>query len=219
MGPMIGILLLAVSAAAAAAPQDERSFLLIAKKGMQDPFFQDSVVLVTRQPAAVGVILNKPLDVPLSRIFTDREKLRARDQKVFFGGPVKRDELVFVFRAATAPKNAVQVLDGVYMSADRDLLLQLLERDGPPGTQPPAKGFDSGLRVYAGHSGWAPGQLEAELARGSWHVAPAAAALVFHPNPKGLWRHLEQKASATLVRGPAPGQPLGEPVLPAFVTR
>jgi putative transcriptional regulator len=42
-------------------------------------------------------------------------------------------------------------------------------------------------RVFAGHAGWAPGQLDAELAEGSWVVLPASAEDAFCEDPDGLW--------------------------------
>src|SRR5438477_8853361 len=53
---------------------------------------------------------------------------------------------------------SIQACDGVYLSADRQLLIQMLGRDNP---------VDS-LRIFVGHAGWAPGQLEAEIARRDW---------------------------------------------------
>ena len=46
------------------------------------------------------------------------------------------------------------------MSSSRELLRELLCRENPV----------EGLRVFAGHAGWAPGQLESEVARGDSHL-------------------------------------------------
>ena len=59
----------------------------------------------------------------------------------------------------------------------------------PPGVDPddlPA----SRVRVFAGYSGWGPGQLEAELAEPAWIVAPAEPADVFAADPDELWRRV-----------------------------
>jgi putative transcriptional regulator len=137
--------------------QPMKSILLVARKNLPDPYFRDSVVLVTRSdgPAPVGVIVNRPTDVPLSRVFPDIEGLRSQDEKLFFGGPVMPGQLVVVFRAAVPPTEAIEVLEGVYMSPSGELLRELL------GREPPIEG----LRVFAGRAGWAPGQLESEVAR------------------------------------------------------
>ena len=178
--------------------QPMKSILLVARKNLPDPFFRDSVVLVTRSggPAPVGVIVNRPTDVPLSRVFPDIERLRSQDEKLFFGGPVMPEQLVVVFRAAGAPTEAIEVLEGVYMSPSRELLRELLGRENPV----------EGLRVFAGHAGWALGQLESEVARGDWHLVNADARIVLEMEPEKLWQELERRASATTVRYEHPAE-------------
>ena len=189
MGRFLLTLLLALAWPAAG---EEKAFVLVAKKGLPDKFFRDAVVLVVANPLPIGVILNKPLDDPLSSYFPGNEKVRAHGARVFFGGPVKREHLVFVFRAAKAHDRAIEVMPGVHLSMSRELLLELLERGEPA----------EGLRIDAGHAGWAPGQLEAETERGSWHVLPAQPRMVFDEKPELLWRQLESRATATMVQAP-----------------
>jgi putative transcriptional regulator len=43
------------------------------------------------------------------------------------------------------------------------------------------------LRAFAGHAGWASGQLDAEIDREDWFVAPATAEHVFSDDPESLW--------------------------------
>lgn len=164
-----------------------KSIFLVARKDMPDPFFHDSVVLVTNfgGPAPLGVIVNRRTEITLASVFPDIARLRSREEKLFFGGPVRRQELVGVFRAAAPPEDAIEVFDGVYMSSDRELLRGLLARENPV----------DGLRVFAGYAGWGPGQLEAEIARGDWHLARADAATVFEKRPETLWRELDRRAS------------------------
>lgn len=173
-----------------AQPANVKSILLVARKDLPDPFFRDSVVLVTRPGggAPIGVIINKATELPLARVFSDIERLQSREEKVFFGGPVMPEQLVFVFRAAVAPDEAVEVLEGVYMSPNRKVLRELLGRENPL----------EGLRVFAGFAGWAPGQLESEIARGDWHLAAADARTVLEKKPERLWEELERRASGVV---------------------
>ena len=169
-----------------------KSILLVARKDLPDPFFRESVVLITPSAGGppIGVIVNRPTGVPLSGVFPDIEALKSRNEKLFFGGPVQREQLVLVFRAAAPREGALEVLDGVYMTSDRDVFRELLARPNPL----------EGLRVFAGYAGWAPGQLENEVARGDWHLAPADARVLFGTTPDKLWEELERRASATKTR-------------------
>jgi len=166
------------------------TILLVARAELPDSNFKDSVVLVMNNigPAPIGVIVNRPTRIAVSRLFPDLERLAQVDDKLYFGGPVEIESVSFLFRADTAPEHAIRVIDGVYLSANRDLLRKLLERDKPM----------EGLRIFVGHSGWAPGQLEAEIARGDWTLAPAEADAFFDPKSKHPWP--EREAPGTMHR-------------------
>jgi putative transcriptional regulator len=157
------------------------AILLIARGELQPPDsdFGESVVLVMNNvgPAPVGVIVNKPTEIPVARLFPDLKRLAQLPDKVYFGGPVEFGTVWFLFRAAKEPAHAVQALDGIYLSADRELLLQLLARDKPM----------DGLRIFLGHSGWAPGQLEAEIAHGAWNLGRAEADVIFNGKTEHPW--------------------------------
>ena len=77
------------------------------------------------------------------------------------------------------------VLHDVYFTGDTAFIDGLLKRPDPT----------RGLRVYAGYSGWAPGQLQIEIARGGWHVLPADAETVFEKDPARIWPDLIQRAA------------------------
>lgn len=172
-----------------------RSILLVARKDMRDPNFRDSVVLVLQGPAApMGVIINKPLEIPLSKALPRGERLGKRDDRLFYGGPVQLDEVVFVFRSAKAREDVLRVTDDIYLGWNREILDELLARDEPL----------EGLRIFAGHAGWAPGQLESEIARGDWHLERADAAAIFGKRPERLWPELIRKASGTKIRFETP---------------
>jgi putative transcriptional regulator len=57
----------------------------------------------------------------------------------------------------------------------------LLARDKPT----------DGLRIYVGHAGWGPGQLEAEIARGDWKLEPADAGAIFNEKSDHPWPEQE----------------------------
>ena len=155
------------------------AIFIVARDELPDPNFADSVVLVlnTLGPAPVGIILNRPTEVPVSHLFPDLKPLAALHDKLYFGGPVEFGAVWFLFRSPTAPEHAVKALDGVYLSANRALLLKLLGRDKPM----------DGLRIFVGHSGWAPGQLEEEIANGDWKLEHAESDSIFSGKSEHPW--------------------------------
>jgi len=164
---------------------------IVAKRALDDPHFGQSVVLVARHDddGAIGVIINRPTELRLSEVFPDNKVLRESGEFLYFGGPVLHMTLAFVFRSATKPEDALSVLEDIYASQELDLLTDLLNRHQPT----------TDVRVFAGYAGWAPGQLEGEIARGDWYVTPADARTIFAADPTTIWPELIQRASARSV--------------------
>ncbi len=147
------------------------AIFLNARDDLPDSIFAGSLVLAINNlgPAPIGIVINRPTSIPVSQIFPHLKRLAKIDDKIYFGGPVEFASVWFLVRAATQPKHSMHVFDDVYLSADRRLLLQLLERDKPM----------NGLRIFVGHAGWAPGQLEAEIDRHDWTLKRADAESIF----------------------------------------
>jgi len=172
---------------AGAAEDSANAVFLVASPVLLDPNFRESVVLVTqpREGGPWGVIINRPLDYLLSDVFTDIETLKGRKDVLFFGGPVAQDGLVFLVRSQQPPPRAVPVLRDVYVISDIEYIEKLLRRPEPMRD----------LRVYSGYSGWAPGQLHQEIARGGWVLVPADADMVFEDDPARIWPELIKRAT------------------------
>ncbi len=175
-------MLLLVPVCASAGDRDKplTALLLMAGPDISDPFFGDSVVLVMNNlaPAPIGIIINRPTAVPVSQLFPDMKRLVKLPDKVYFGGPIESESVWFLFRTTAAPpRAAIKVLDGICLSADRSLLLRLLRRDKPL----------DGLRIFIGHAGWAPGQLEQEVASGAWKLEHADPDSLFKGQSEHPW--------------------------------
>jgi hypothetical protein len=82
------------------------TILLVARAELPDPNFKDSVVLVMNNigPTPVGVIINRPTRIAVSRLFPDLERVAQLDDKVYFGGPVEIATVSFLVRADKAPR-------------------------------------------------------------------------------------------------------------------
>ena len=155
------------------------AILLIAHGIPPESDFGDAVVLVMNNlgPAPVGIIVNRPSPIPVSDVFPDLKRLEQLHDKLYFGGPVELESVWFLVRATKPPEHSIQAMDDVYLSADRGLLRRLLSRDTPM----------DGLRIFIGHAGWAPGQLEHEIDLGAWNLERADADAVFNGRAERPW--------------------------------
>ena len=173
------LLLLVTATCAAAGTSAVTSIVIEARPGLPDSSFQDAVVLVMNNlgPAPAGLIVNRPTRVAVSKLFPDEPRYADLDDKLYFGGPVDPRSVSFVFRAAAPAEHAIEVLPGVFVSRDPDLLRTLLARPRPM----------EGLRIFLGYAGWGPGQLEAEIGRGDWKLAPADDAAIFGRRTEHPW--------------------------------
>jgi putative transcriptional regulator len=128
----------------------------------------------------LGVVVNRPTDLLLSEALPAVPALQGKPDVLFAGGPVQPNGLVLLFRVDQEPADTRQVLQGVYMGGNIDTLARIL-------SQPKS---NEAFRAYAGYAGWAPGQLEFEMALGSWGIVPADAASIFDKDPARLWDDL-----------------------------
>jgi putative transcriptional regulator len=166
------------------------SIFLVAKREIRDPNFRETVVLVRPIPdGAIGVIVNRPTDISLGKLFPDDPVLKESNNSVYIGGPVYPRSLVFMFRSNEQPRWTLHMMDDVYLSLSLDLLQELLASPQPRGH----------LKVYAGHSGWGQGQLQSEIKRGDWYVVPADAGVIFEMEPEKIWPELIKRATTRSV--------------------
>jgi putative transcriptional regulator len=176
-----GLILWIGSSWPASAPDEHppTAILIVARDHLPDPSFSNSIVLVMNDLGLgpTGLVINRPTQIPVSHLFPKLERLSKVSDKVYFGGPVEPESVWFLFRAASPQPHAVRTCEGVYLSADGGLLNQLLHREQPM----------QGLRVFVGHAGWAPGQLESEIERGDWTPKRADAEAIFGGKSDRPW--------------------------------
>jgi putative transcriptional regulator len=145
--------------------------LLVAMPALFDPNFRRTVVLLGEhgEDGAMGLVLNRPTDVTIGEAAPPLAVVAGEESRVHVGGPVQ-PEAVLVLAEFDDPAAAASIVVGDvgFASSDGDL-------DGLAGAIRRA-------RVFAGYSGWGPGQLESELEEESWLVEPAEGVDLF-PEP------------------------------------
>jgi putative transcriptional regulator len=169
----------------------KKGVLLVAHPSLMDPNFQQTVVLVCEHGAegTLGVILNRPTAVPLSEALPNLSVLKGTSYVLFAGGPVQPDGILMLFRVEEAPDRLRKILERVYLGLSREILERVITDPHPTET----------FRAYAGYAGWAPGQLDFELAMGSWAVVPADPSSIFDKAPETLWAELVEAIQAPRV--------------------
>jgi putative transcriptional regulator len=150
--------------------------LLIASPSLMDPNFRRTVVLIAEHTdeGAMGVVLNRPSDTAIGEAAPQLGPLVGDEETVYVGGPVSPGGIVVLAEFEDPEDAALIVLDDVgFPSAEADF--DALS----PGVRR--------ARAYAGHAGWGPGQLEAELEEEAWILEPPRRDELFFEDAEGLW--------------------------------
>lgn len=170
--------------------------LLLAMPQVTDPFFYRSVILLLhhQDEGSIGFIVNRPTEVKIGDILDDLEIpwLGSEGALAFFGGPVEPQLGTLLYRPSeessgkdsakdSAEENPSEetereVIPGVVLTQHIGDLKSLAEE--PPST----------LRLLLGYAGWGEGQLEEEILRHDWIVAPTREDLIFSDEPEEAWR-------------------------------
>jgi putative transcriptional regulator len=164
--------------------------LLVARSRLADPTFHRTVVLLLDHgdDGAFGVVLNRPVPVDVDVVLPAWQDAVAEPAVLFQGGPVGLDGAigVAVTPVGTAVPPSVDRMVGPF---------SLVDLDCDPAT---VAGHVSGVRVFAGHSGWGAGQLEEEIEEKAWFVVPAEASDVVTSDPGDLWRAVLRRQGGDL---------------------
>jgi len=150
---------------------------------MHDENFQRSVVLLVEhnENGSLGFVMNRRLKVKINEVI---EGIPDFDARIFIGGPVEQSTLHFVHRIGDNLSGSHQISEGLHWAGDFDQLRELILA----GEVDPKE-----ILFFVGYSGWGPGQLDTELERKSWIVAPEKADFVFQQDYADLWRQVLQE--------------------------
>lgn len=159
--------------------------LLLAAPMLDDPNFHRSVIYLLEHSAAgsLGLVINRPTEQVVTDGLQPWRVLSSAPEVIFEGGPVEPNALIAM--ANVDPPNPVDLhapgqgqLTSIDLSQPANALLSEVRQ----------------LRIFRGYSGWSSGQLDAELAQGSWLIARSDPFDVFSPHPQGLWRNVLRRS-------------------------
>ena len=155
---------------------------LVASPTMGDPRFERTVILMVRhgRDGAFGIVVNRPIgERPLAAILQllgEKEPTTTGTVRIFAGGPVQPEAGFVIHSPDYHGAGTADINERAAISASREILRDIGNGKGP-----------SKSLVAFGYSGWGPGQLEGELARRDWAIAPADPKLIFDADRENVW--------------------------------
>jgi putative transcriptional regulator len=163
--------------------------LLVANPLLPDPNFDRTVVLVLahEDEGALGLVLNRPSDTDIDAPLPRWERLAAEPPVVFVGGPVAPGAAICLAR----------VPEGRLSEGWIPLLGELGTLDLEQDPDELTIGVEA-IRIFAGYSGWGPGQLEQEIDVGAWFVLPANSDDPMSDDPEQLWKRVLRRQGGKL---------------------
>ena len=155
-------------------PVNLTNHFLIAMPNMADPYFSKSLTYICEhnEQGALGVVVNRPIDMTLQALFEQISiplgEPRLRGLAVHFGGPVQIDRGFVLHKPLGDWQSTLAVNQELGLTTSKDILLAVGRGNGPQH-----------ILVTLGYAGWAPGQLESELALNGWLTVPFSRNLLF----------------------------------------
>jgi|TARA_B100002003_G_scaffold48714_1_gene43864 putative transcriptional regulator len=165
---------------------------LVATHDLGGSYFSNSVILLAEysHKGALGIIINRSSDIPLSEVLPHFKELKKDLGTLFIGGPVARFSPILLLRTEREIKNAHRIFDNTsYSTGIRSIMDFILNKNSKYR-----------VRVYAGYAAWYAGQLESEVARGSWIVTKADQYTIFDKDPETIWDDLSRGNSPLFIK-------------------
>jgi len=154
--------------------------LLLSMPQMADPNFARTVILLCdyTDGGAFGLVVNRQMSEPAWKLIRTDPPVRVDpDVRLWIGGPVDPQRTWVLMSEAQGPDDEQrEICPGVVLSVSNELTLQLLQ--APPSSR---------ARVIIGYAGWAPGQLDQEIAASAWLSMDVDPTLIFGVPPDKMW--------------------------------
>jgi putative transcriptional regulator len=176
--------------------------LLVAAPSLTEETFNHTVLYVLEhdESGTAAVILNRPSRTPVGQVLPDWHDAVSGPSVVFSGGPVQPDGALCLGLLSEAGRRQLEgedQLDEGGKLAVRRVVDAICTVD-LDGALEPVTAVTAGLRVFAGHAGWSPGQLDDELQAGAWIVLPGRSVDVFTESPEWLRRDVLRRQPSPL---------------------
>jgi putative transcriptional regulator len=186
---LLGGLALAFGPLSAAQMADTSEPVLLVAKPELGEFYRSTVLLAVpaKNGHHIGLIINRPTPMTLSRLFPEHAPSKAVTDPVFLGGPNHVNSIFAVVHRGESPGgHSIPLLNDLFLAVDVDVVDSIIEKE------PQQARFFAGLVV------WDVGELEAELKRGFWYVLQPDSDLVLRKTTQGMWEELSRRSANAL---------------------
>lgn len=169
-------------------PAGLKGELLVARSRMRDPRFAETVILMIShdKAGALGLIVNRPArKVDFGELMDPLEEpppAETEQVTIHYGGPVALNQVFVLHSTDVQLEGSESVCEGVALSQAPEMLGRIAKGKGPEH-----------YLLIVGYSGWAPRQLEAEIALGSWLIVKPSSSQVFAKEPSKMWKRIIDK--------------------------
>ena len=153
------------------------SQFIIARPSLQDPTFQQTVILLLQhdQSGAFGLVVNRPLPPQAWTL----------PFPLYLGGPCKSEGLLMLHGHQEwmdmQTQQEKQIVPGIFIG-DEECVKQ--------ATQKHAEEATGRFLMMTGYAGWGPGQLENEISQGAWALVKATSENLFEISAQDKWASL-----------------------------
>jgi len=157
------------------------SFLVATEKLDQSSFSHTVVFLTHYSPrGATGIAVNRSAKIPLEQAFPKQKKLHGIKDILFLGGPVRTDAIFVLMQTKRPHAGMRNITENIYFTIGIEAITHGLPK------------IEEGefTRAYVGYTGWASGQLQAEIDRGDWLVIEADPSIIFEMDHSEIWENL-----------------------------
>lgn len=167
--------------------------LLVANRQMNDPHFAKTIIYVVAHDGdgAFGLVVNRRYGEGSLQVLLDAFGIPAPSSAasvpLHYGGPVQAERGFVLHSPDYDGESTIELKGWLAFSTGRDVLEAMAAGNGPKRAV-----------VILGYAGWAPQQLDAEIARGDWLLAPAEPSLIFEDDPDKAWDKAMEQAGIPL---------------------
>ena len=168
-----------------------KNHLLISVPHMNDDIFGRSVIYICEHSleGAMGLIINKPIDNTsmknLKNINSDY--FENTKIKLYFGGPILVEKTIALHTDELKIGNAIPLNNEFLISSGEEIIRNI------------EKEVNLTYKLFCGHSGWSPGQLEREIENGDWLLQSSNIDLLFNSPPEKIWENATKSLGINII--------------------